>query len=195
MREAEPSLVLASASARRAELLLSAGIDFVVLPADIDETQAPTEAPRDFAARIAREKAEAVRQRLSPDDARPVLAADTIVVVDDETFGKPVDRADAGRMIRLLADREHEVLTAFCLLATDRRVERTVSTWVRFRRIDDAGFERYLDRAAWHDKAGAYAIQAEAGAFVRTIEGSYSNVVGLPLCETLGALASLGGAR
>lgn len=194
MPEAEPSLVLASASARRSELLQSAGIAFEVIPANIDERLAPAEAPGAFARRIAREKAEAVRQHLAPHDTRPVLAADTIVVVDGETFGKPEDRADARRMIHLLADREHEVLTAFCLLDAKHCIEQTVRTRVRFRRIDAKELERYLDRASWQDKAGAYAIQAEAGAFVRAIEGSYSNVVGLPLCETLEALVSLRGA-
>jgi len=189
MPAAEPALILASASARRAELLRSADVSFCVVPAKIEELLRDGESPADFAQRMAREKSTAVRrQRGAVGDLRPVLGADTIVVVDGSALGKPADRTEARSMISLLSGRAHQVITAICLLAESYEHEQSVTTDVRFRELEEPEIERYLDRAAWHDKAGAYAIQAEAGYMVHAINGSYSNVVGLPLCETVTAL-------
>lgn len=184
-------LIVASASPRRADLLRSAGVDFDILPADIDETPQAEEAPRDLALRLARDKARATATALGRDDERPILGADTIVVIDQQIIGKPRDRADAMTMIRRLQGRVHDVISAFCLISKRGEHLQAVTTRVQMRPLTDAEIESYLDRSVWKDKAGAYAIQAEAGYLIREIHGSYSNVVGLPLCEVIEALDSL----
>ncbi|MBW2731859.1 MAG: septum formation protein Maf [Deltaproteobacteria bacterium] len=187
-----PALVLASASARRHELLASAGVPHQVIVSTVPETPEHQERPLNFAVRVARSKAESVAATMrSNGDTRPVLAADTIVTLEGKILGKPRDHEDARRMITLLAGREHQVVTAYCLLTTNAAVEDAVITKVRFRRLTPAQIERYLQRASWADKAGAYAIQAEAGSLVLAIEGSHSNVIGLPLCEVLERLRDL----
>ncbi len=184
-------LILASASPRRADLLRSAGVDFDILPADIDEEPHAEEAPRDFAMRLARNKARAIATAQRHDDRRLVLGADTIVVIDNQILGKPRDRAAATTMIRRLQGRVHDVISAFCLISKLGEHLQAATTRVQMRPLDDTEIEIYLDRSAWEDKAGAYAIQAEAGYLIREIRGSYSNVVGLPLCETIEALNDL----
>jgi septum formation protein len=163
-------LILASRSPRRAELLTAAGIPFTVSTVDIDETPQSGEAPLDYVRRMAREKAAAVSGDL-------VLAADTIVVVDGEILGKPNDRADAIRMLRQLSGREHEVITAVCL----RGFVHHEITRVRFTPMSEAEITGYVDSGEPLDKAGAYGIQGIASRYVESIEGSYSNVVGLPV--------------
>lgn len=186
-------LVLASASARRRQLLESAGIDFEVLPSDIPEQQHPGEPAEDFAVRMATAKAAQVRRRLlASGDERPVLGADTIVVLDGQTLGKPTDRANARWMLQSLAGRSHTVVTAYCLLAEVCNVTETTQTEVTFMPLTDHEIERYLDRAHWQDKAGGYAVQEHAAYMVRTIRGSYTNVVGLPLGETIALLRRSG---
>lgn len=188
-----PSLILASSSTRRRQLLRSAGIRFEVLASDLPETRSSDETPRDYVRRMARAKgAQIAKQRRRIGDERVVLSADTIVVIEDDPIGKPVDREDAGRMLRRLAGRTHQVLTAFCLLDGERSVEQLVSTDVTFKPLTSDEIERYLDSADWGDKAGAYAIQSEAAYIVREISGSYTNVVGLPLCEAIESLERLG---
>lgn len=185
-------LILASASPRRAELLRAAGIDFDVVPAHIDETMGAEEGPDGYARRMAQTKAEAVREHAA---GRPVLAADTIVIVDGQVLGKPTDAGDARRMLRLLSGRAHAVMTAVCLAcgASETRVERTV---VEFAPLTDAEIDWYVASGEPMDKAGAYAIQGLASRFALRIEGSYSNVVGLPvalvyeLCTKAGLLIS-----
>lgn len=187
------TLVLASASARRRQLLESAGIDFEVLPSDIPEHQHPGEPAEKFASRMATAKAAQIRQRLlARRDDRPVLGADTIVVLDDDTLGKPTDRADARRMLQALAGRSHTVVTAFCLLAKSCSVTESAQTEVTFMPLTDFEVDRYLDRAHWQDKAGAYAVQEHAAYMVQTVKGSYTNVVGLPLSETIALLRRCG---
>jgi septum formation protein len=173
-------IVLASGSPRRRDYLTQIGARFEVLPAEVDETTAAGEAPEDAALRLAREKARAV-QRLRPD--RWILAADTIVAVEAEILGKPRDRDDARRMLRLLAGREHRVVTGVVLLDPkgDARIDRAVITRVRFRPLGEAEITAYLAGGEADDKAGAYGIQGAAAAFVEGIDGSLSNVVGLPL--------------
>jgi septum formation protein len=191
-----PRLLLASASPRRAELLARLGVEVDVQPVDIDETPRD-EAPEAYVARVAAAKADAAWQRLSsrPNDARALLAADTAVVSPTGgILGKPKDPDDARQMLRALEGAAHTVLTAYVLvdLATGRRLASTVSTTVRFRKLAAGEVEAYVTSGEWRGKAGGYAVQGLAAAFVRTVEGSYTNVVGLPLCEVAEDLAVLG---
>jgi septum formation protein len=172
--------VLASRSPRRAELLTAAGIPFVVRAADIDETPLPGELPRDYVMRMAEEKARAVPIA----ESETVLAADTTVVLGTEILGKPVDAADAARMLRALAGRRHEVLTGVCILCgtgTGRMALEVASTAVWFSAMSAGEIEEYVASGEPLDKAGAYAIQGIASRWVERIEGSYGNVVGLPV--------------
>ncbi len=174
-----PRILLASASPRRAELLTAAGLAFDVLPADVDETPLPRETPEACCLRLARTKAEAVA---SAAGGRVVVAADTIVVVDGEILGKPVDQSDARRMLGLLSGRRHEVLTAVAVIAPGAPVAAAVErTAVEFSSLTVGEIGWYLESGEPRDKAGAYAIQGLASRFVTRIEGSYSNVVGLPV--------------
>jgi septum formation protein len=170
-------IVLASRSPRRAELLAAAGIPFVVRSADIDETPRPGERPLEYALRLAREKAAAIHAA----PAETVLAADTIVVVDDEILGKPTDARDAARMLRALSGRRHEVITAICLRSGDEARTDACTTAVWFAPMSEQEIEWYVESGEPMDKAGAYGIQGLASRFVQRIEGSYSNVVGLPV--------------
>lgn len=169
-------LILASASPRRAELLRAAGIDFLVRVADVDETQWPDEPPRDYVLRLSRAKAQAVAQA---DEL--VLGADTTVVINQETAGKPVDAADAQRMLRALSGQWHEVLTAVTLAQGDRVVSDVEVTRVKFAPLSEAEIDWYVATGEPMDKAGAYGIQGYASRFVERIEGNYANVVGLPV--------------
>lgn len=178
-------LILASASPRRRELLASAGITFTVQPADTDETWLPGELPRAYVLRVAREKARSVAA-LRP-GAR-VLAADTTVAMDDRVLGKPVDAAHAAAMLGDLAGREHAVHTAIVLVAGTRVTHRVVSTRVRFRPLTIREIQDYIATGEPFDKAGGYGIQGRGGALVDVVHGSYTNVVGLPLAETLALL-------
>ena len=183
-------LVLASASPRRQELLRNAGIPFTAQAADIDETPLPAETPHACAERLAREKALAVWGS-RPQDL--VLGADTIVVVDDMILGKPRDADDAARMLRLLANRVHRVITGVCVVRPtstsqmNTRIEdrelRTASetTLVTMTDISDEEIHDYVATGEPMDKAGAYAIQGMASRWIPRIEGDYSNVVGLPV--------------
>ena len=173
-------LVLCSASPRRRELLEGVGVSFSVAPAHIDERQNPGESPRDYAQRMAREKAATCSA-----PGRVALAADTIVVVGDEVLGKPRDRSDAERILRKLSGIEHKVITAVCVPPRVRAVE----TSVKFAALSDAQVRWLAASGDGDDKAGAYAVQGLAGAFVERIDGSFTNVVGLPLLETLQMLA------
>jgi septum formation protein len=178
-------LILASASPRRAELLSSAGFSFDVEPADVDETRRQGEAPHAYAQRIARDKATAVAAR-QPE--RIVIAADTIVVQDGTVFGKPADRAHAARMLRALSGRVHEVLTAVVVAHRGGLDEHLESTRVTFAAMTPAEMDWYVASGEADDKAGAYAIQGLAARFIPRIEGSYSNVVGLPIAAVHGML-------
>lgn len=170
-------LILASRSPRRAELLTAAGIDFTVRVADIDETPRAGEAPEDYALRLAREKASAV----DASEKETVLAADTIVVLDGEIMGKPRDASDARRMLTALSGRRHDVITAVCLRSGEEAHAEAVVTGVWFAPLTDAEIDWYVASGEPMDKAGAYGIQGLASRFVERIEGSYSNVVGLPV--------------
>ena len=207
-------LILASASPRRADLLRSAGIDFDVIHADVDESVLPGETPEQHVRRLADAKARAVLARVG---ARPVLGADTVVVVDGQILGKPRDDGDARRMLRLLSGRQHVVMTGVCLLNAagpakaghyeqrggPAEAEHDLSpgsntavatTTVELAALTDAEIDGYVASGEPADKAGAYAVQGLASRFVTRIDGSYSNVVGLPvdvvyrLCKLAGLL-------
>ena len=184
------TLILASASPRRAELLTAAGFTFEVVPADVDETPQPGEAAEAYALRVARDKAEAVFHRWRK-SGRAVLAADTVVVLDGEILGKPNDSADARRMLRLLSNAAHDVHTG--VVVRTRLVERAevMTTRVRFRPLDDSEIEWYVASGEPDGKAGAYAIQGRAARFIDHIEGSWSNVVGLPIATAYRLLKEL----
>ena len=172
-------IVLASASPRRAELLRAAGIDFEVQPANVDETLAEGELPGDYVSRLAEAKARLVYER---DVRRIVLAADTAVVVDEHVLGKPQDDADAARMLRMLSGRSHQVLTAVSVFHPGQIVDTRIDiTTVEFASLSESDITWYVASGEPMDKAGAYAVQGLASRFVTRIDGSYSNVVGLPV--------------
>ncbi|MDN5568594.1 MAG: Maf family protein [Paracoccus sp. (in: a-proteobacteria)] len=184
-----PRLVLGSASPRRLELLAQIGITpHALRPADIDETPLKNEGARAYVRRMAVEKAQAIA--LDPDEA--CLTADTTVAVGRCILGKPADRAEAAEFMRLMSGRRHVVLTSMALRYGDRLAVRLVETKVRMRSIDATALDRYLDMGDWQGKAGGYAIQGAAAAFIPWIEGSFSAVVGLPLSETAAMLAAIG---
>ncbi|MBB5223220.1 septum formation protein [Amaricoccus macauensis] len=183
-----PRLILASASPRRLELLAQVGIrPDATLPTDIDETPLPRELARACALRLAAAKAEAIR-----DDDAVVLAADTIVAVGRRILGKPTDAKEAEAFLRLLSGRRHRVVTGVAVRTPDKTRLRAVETAVRFKQLDRGEIAAYLASGEWQGKAGGYAIQGRAGALVPWIGGSYSNVVGLPLTETVNLLAAAG---
>jgi len=189
MGVATPSLTLASASPRRRELLARLGIEPArIAPADIDETPAKGELPRDYAQRMAREKA-----RAAADPAAHVLAGDTVVAVGRRILPKAEDEATARQCLELLSGRRHRVLSSIALLAPDGTLrERLSETQVRFKRLSDEEIVAYLAGGEWHGKAGGYAIQGSAEGLVAWISGSHSGVVGLPLFETRALLKSAG---
>lgn len=190
----KPLLYLASASPRRRELLAQVGITHLCLPQFIDESAQPGEPADVYVERLAREKA--LRALEDPDyffDELPILAADTTVVLDGEILGKPADAVQGRVMLRCLSDVTHEVLTGIAVVANDGRLQsRVVRTKVTFRALDEHEVLGYWASGEPYDKAGAYAIQGRGAIFVRHIEGSYSNVVGLPLFETMELLAPHG---
>ena len=173
-----PILVLASASPRRRELLRCAGIAFEVQAADISEDPIAGENARQYAERLAREKALAVA-RLRPQDC--ILAADTVVVVDRQILGKPSDAEDAARMLRLLSGGKHQVITGVCLVFQQQPVVASETTVVTVSKIKEQEISDYVRSGEPMDKAGAYAIQGIASRWIPRIEGDYSNVVGLPV--------------
>ncbi len=184
------SLILASASPRRHELLRQLGVHFAVDAPAIDESVRPREAARDYVVRMAREKAATVWARRG--DGAPVLAADTTVVVDGDILGKPTDHFAGLAMLARLGGRTHSVLTGVCLQTEAGETAVEVETFVTFLTLSREVCEQYLATSEPWDKAGGYAIQGLGGALVSSIEGSYSNVVGLPLAETWQLLARNG---
>ena len=184
-----PSLILASASPRRRELLARLGIEPVrVVHADIDETPLQAELPRDYAVRMAREKA-----RAAGDPSAHVLAGDTVVAVGRRILPKAEDEATARRCLELLSGRRHRVLSAIALAAPDGTLrERLSESQVRFKRLSEAEIAAYLAGGEWHGKAGGYAIQGSAEGLIAWLGGSHSGVVGLPLYETRALLKAAG---
>jgi len=185
-------LYLASGSPRRRELLTQIGVPFSAISADIDETPLEHESPSAYVERLARGKAEAGRSTLASDEDFCVLGADTAVVLNGKILGKPVDEADACAMLMLLAGQEHEVLTAIAVLDGERCESRVVRSLVRFRDISREEAAAYWASGEPRDKAGGYGIQGLGAVFVAGLNGSYSAVVGLPLCETCELLGHFG---
>lgn len=182
-------LVLGSASPRRLELLEQIGVrPDDVRPADIDETPRKAEPPRDYALRLALEKARAIA--LAPDEV--ALCADTVVALGRRILAKPADAGEAARFLGLLSGRRHNVITAVALRSPQRVWTRTVVTSVKFKSLSDIEIGAYLRSGEWRGKAGGYAIQGLAAAYIPRINGSYSNVVGLPLAETANLLTGAG---
>lgn len=167
-----------------------AGIEFSVIPADIGEEALPQEAPVDHVIRLSREKAAAVA---AVHDGRFFIGADTIVVLDDAILGKPVDAADARRMLYGLSGRDHEVITGFTVFdkISGVHISRSVCTNVTFKQLEEKEIAAYIATGCPMDKAGAYAIQGGAVHFVRSINGSYTNVIGLPMTELYEVLQTM----
>ncbi len=184
-------LILASGSPRRSDLLKQLGLEkFSVEASDIDESINNLEAPKKYAARIALKKAETIKQRHS---GSIVLAADTVVACGTRVLDKPETITQAEKCLHKLSGRSHKVLGAFVLIGSDNRyIKRLVVSSVTFKRLDKQEIRNYLDGGEWNGKAGGYAIQGRAAAFVKKIQGSYSNVVGLPLHDVYNALVGIG---
>ena len=180
MVEMVQPLVLASQSPRRKELLEVLGIPFSIVVPLTDESPWPDESPEDYVVRVARDKARNVGSLV---DRSVVLSADTVVTIEGEILGKPRDRSDAIRMLTRLYGRDHQVFTAVCIInqLNNEMREGLEKTTVSFRKLTGREIEDYIDRESVMDKAGAYAIQGFASAFIPRISGSYSNVMGLPL--------------
>jgi len=183
-------LILGSASPRRHDLLAQLGLTpDAVTPPDIDETPRKGELPRPYCARLAREKAAAV-PGTGPDDV--VLCADTTVALGRRILGKPADAGEAAAFLTALGGRRHQVITAVAVRRGDRVWSRESVSAVKMKRLSDAELNSYLDSGEWMGKAGGYAIQGRAGAFIPWITGSFTGIVGLPLAETAALLAAAG---
>ena len=190
-----PRLVLASESARRADLLREAGFTFEVLPARVDESPLPAETPAEMTLRLACAKARAAAPAaatFAPNSY--ILGADTAVILEGTSFGKPSSPADAARMLRALSGRAHIVLTGVCVIRIPGLTERAAveSTSVTFAQLSEDEIDAYVSSGEPFDKAGGYAIQGRAARFVTRIEGCYSNVVGLPISLVWALLRELG---
>jgi septum formation protein len=192
-REPAQPLVLASGSPRRRELLTRAGIGFEVIPADIPEYARPDESPREMAIRLAGEKALAVARRLGPEPPRPVLGADTIVVLGREVIGKPKDAEDAVGLLQRLLGHEHAVITGFALADSGTLAVESdaVTSRVAMRDASEEEIRDYVATGEPLDKAGAYAVQGLGARFVERVEGSRDNVIGLPVAEFVDLLSRL----
>ncbi len=186
-----PKLILASASPRRKEMLRMLGVEFTVLHGNVDESPQAGETPEVYALRLSEAKARAVA---ATRPGRWVLGADTIVTIDGELLGKPATRDEARCMIRKLSGRAHTVITAFTLFHSEQAEHRrrAVSSQVLFKEIPDDELEWYVATDEPYDKAGGYAVQGKAAVLVSEVHGSWTNVVGLPLCEVVEALKGLG---
>lgn len=185
-------LFLASGSPRRRELLTQIGVPFTTLLTDVDETPRVDESPVAYVERLALAKAQAGLAALADCAGAVVLGADTSVILAGRILAKPLDRADAQAMLTALSGNTHEVLTAVALASIDRCEVRLVSSRVRFRTLSRDEIDAYWDSGEPADKAGSYAIQGLAAVFVSHLEGSFSAVVGLPVCETAALLADFG---
>jgi septum formation protein len=186
-------LILASQSPRRRQLLAQLGYEFSVHPSDIDESVKLAEQPADYVVRLAQEKAETIFNKLSDREKNNtlVLGSDTCVVINNQILGKPADLNDCINTLSLLSDAQHQVLTAIAVISTSKIVTKLVSTQVNFKTLTVDEIQTYWQTGEPQDKAGSYAIQGIAGQFVKSIAGSYSAVVGLPLYETAQILKQL----
>lgn len=183
-------VILASKSPRRAELLTRMGINFVTVPADVDETVDPCLTPAEAVAEISARKARAVCASAAP--GQIVIACDTVVALDGHIFGKPADRAEAATMLGLLSGRTHEVFSGLTVCTKDRTETVCERTAVDFRALQPQEIEAYLDTGEPFDKAGAYGIQGIGAMLISGINGDYYNVMGLPVCRLLTLLRTFG---
>lgn len=185
------SIILASESTRRVDMLRTLGISFSIIPPNIDEKKRGDEQPGEFVLRISYEKADKVAQ-LFPENW--VIAADTVVVLKGKVLGKPQNERDAYNMLKALAGKWHKVLTGYCVLNISRDIvyRDVVETRVFMKDLSNEEIKRYIKTTEPYDKAGSYAIQGKGGYMVKKIKGSYANVAGLPVCEVAEALISLG---
>jgi septum formation protein len=187
-----PLIYLASASPRRSALLSQIGVPHRVRPTDLDERRRNAEHPSVYVQRLAREKADAVWSALSSAERLPVLAADTTVAIDADILGKPADEHDAVRMLSRLSGRSHQVYTGLALVSKDGTREAVSVSEVQFRELCAGEIRAYWRTGEPADKAGAYAVQGLAAAFIERIAGSYSGIMGLPLFETAALLSHIG---
>ncbi len=191
MNDQLPAIYLASGSPRRQELLRQIGVDFIVVEHEVMEEKLAEESPAEMVERLAIAKAKNVLQKISQQPPRPVLSADTIVVIDNEVLGKPKNKEDALRMLSLLSNRTHQVFTAVALIDPSQVAIRVSKSDVTFSTISTEQAENYWETREPQDKAGAYAIQGMASIFIKNINGSYSGIMGLPLYETYNLLVSI----
>lgn len=175
-------IILASASPRRKQLLEQIGLDFTIVPSNIDEVLDPQLSPREQVKTLSRQKAEATAQ-LSKGKGEVILAADSMVVVGDEIMGKPKDKEDAFRMLKKLSGKEHQIVTGFTLLdqETGEQITDSTETTLWFRKLDDDEIETFIEREKPYDKAGAYGLQELAAIFIERMDGDYAGAIGLPL--------------
>jgi septum formation protein len=183
--------ILASVSPRRKELLSSIGLKFKIIPAHVNEDYLPGESPREHVRRLAQDKAQTIARQ---NPQAWILGADTIVVIDGLILGKPNNKSQAREMLSRLSGREHKVYTGFSIVRAAARLDRTkvVQSAVQFTNISPDELAWYVNSPEPYDKAGGYAVQGKGAFFIKSIRGSYTNVIGLPLCEVLEALKSLG---
>ncbi len=191
VRQKKSPLILASASPRRQELLESAGIQFEMIPSNTDEKFLAGERPEEHVIRLARAKAMEVARKNAD---RWILAADTVVVIDGRFLGKPRDPQEAQEMLQMLSGREHRVITGYCIFnsSTKEKREGSVTSRVQFKALSLEEIQWYIHTEEPFDKAGAYAVQGKAAFMIKEVHGSYTNVVGLPLCEVVEDLRELG---
>jgi septum formation protein len=187
----ENAIVLASESTRRIDIMRTLGVSFSIIPPDIDESRKPYESPKDYALRVAYEKAQKVGN-LFPD--KWIIGADTIVVLKGKVLGKPKTEKDAVSMLKRLRGNWHKVYTGYCVLNMSKQViyQDVAETKVFIKDLTDEEIAKYIKTAEPFDKAGSYAVQGKGGYMVKEIKGSYTNVVGLPICEITEVLLSLG---
>ncbi len=185
------SIILASESARRVDILRTLGISFAIIPPDINESRKKDEPPKEYVLRISYEKAHKVGSHF-PD--KWVIAADTVVVYKNRILGKPMNEQEAFSMLKTLSGKWHKVITGFCVLNLTKKIiyRDAVETKVFVRDLNDEEIKRYIKTSEPLDKAGSYAVQGRGGYMVKEIKGSYTNVVGLPICEIAEVLLSLG---
>ncbi len=187
-------LILASISPRRRYLLEQAGLEFSVIPSNLDENSIPLSPPESYVRRLAEAKSKDISQRYP---GSWVIGADTLVFIDDTMLGKPGSRPEARKMLRSLSGRTHQVLTGYCIYreATDCLFSETIKTDVFIKKLTELQIDWYINSGEPFDKAGAYAIQGIGTFLVKRIQGSYTNVVGLPVCEVLEFLINEGGVK
>jgi septum formation protein len=187
-----PRVYLASGSPRRSELLAQIGIEFDKLTIDVDESRLIDEMPLDYVQRIAQVKAKAGWAALGDNELRPVIGADTSVIIGRDILGKPKNKAEAKTMLKRLSNNQHEVLTAVSLIYGEQVLTRVSYNKVTFAPLTEAELDWYITTGEGEDKAGSYAVQGLAALFIKKIEGSYSGIMGLPLRETMELLIDIG---